>query len=197
MSKYDGAEQTNDYMQIIYAIGFVVMFSVATPFLTVLLAVITLRVQRRADAWKLIKLFRRTYPDMDVGIGTWNSALMILNYAGIWVNILLIVMNCDMGKFCSLSPFLEHAYADQPWLTKSWIFLVAVIFFSTCAHMFHSKVPNERARTTLSKRRQALQRERLYSEQQVILEKITMWAKGDPSSSAFEKTPSLKPGDDH
>mmetsp|Transcript_88355 Transcript_88355/g.250368 ORF Transcript_88355/g.250368 Transcript_88355/m.250368 type:complete len:767 (+) Transcript_88355:67-2367(+) len=195
LSKYCGETLAADYMQICFSLAFVVLFSVVMPLLTVLLAFLTLVVQLRADAWKLLNTYKRVYPDMVDGIGMWNRVMRVLEIMCIGVNILLLLTHFDAGRFFAFIPGVGRDLADRPTVTKALMFFVALNLILACKAGFDYLVPDEPERTTLEKQRQALQRARLFEKEAEFREGATMWAKGSAEASAFNEVPPLRPGD--
>jgi len=61
--EYDGSDLSDDYMQIIFPVLFVMFFGMAFPVASILVPLLCI-VQLRCDAWKLVHTFRRPYPNM-------------------------------------------------------------------------------------------------------------------------------------
>merc|ERR1712166_1742974 len=60
--------------------------------LNVLLCIVMVATQMRADAWKLVKVYRRPFPMRASSIGIWDGVLNALNYAAIFNGIALVSM---------------------------------------------------------------------------------------------------------
>jgi len=189
LSKYTGESLAGDYMQVCFPIGFVVLFSVVMPLLTVVLAFVTLLVQQRADAWKLLNTYRRPFPDMVDGIGMWNKVMHGLEIISICVNLLLLLTHFDAARFLAFVPGLREDLTARPVVTKALIFFVTLNVILACKAGFDFLVPDETERTTLEKKRQDYQRLRLLEKKAEFREGATMWAEGDEVASAFHENP--------
>jgi hypothetical protein len=107
--KYD--TPLDDYMEIVIAYGYVVLFSVAFPFVP-LLALFLAVLEVRVDAWKLCHLTRRPYPSPTSSIGVWLSILQTVAYVGAAINIGIVL-------------FTANAFQIESTAHK-WIFFLAV-----------------------------------------------------------------------
>ena len=65
-SKYETT--LDDYMEMISGYGYVVLFGVAFPFVS-LISLFLAMIEVRVDAWKLCNLTTRPYPHQDNSIG--------------------------------------------------------------------------------------------------------------------------------
>mmetsp|Transcript_26784 Transcript_26784/g.62469 ORF Transcript_26784/g.62469 Transcript_26784/m.62469 type:complete len:764 (+) Transcript_26784:58-2349(+) len=193
--KYTGEALASDYMQVCFPLAFVVMFSAVMPLLTVFLAFVTLILQLRADAWKLLNTYRRPFPEMADGIGLWNGVMQGLEIACIFVNLLLLLTHFNAGRFTTHIPGMREALAHQPVLANILIFVVSLNVILFARTLFMNWVPSVSANTRLEKKRQRLQRLRLVQNRSQFKEQATMWAEGNAEMSAFDMVPPLKPGD--
>jgi len=106
--EYDGSDLSDDYMQIIFPVLFVMFFGIAFPVASILVPMLCI-VQLRCDAWKLVHTFRRPYPNMVSNIGPWRMSLLeAASYVAVNVNWGLVVFRLQVF----------------PGLTVSWKFVV-------------------------------------------------------------------------
>ena len=84
-----------EFNEIALQYGFVLFFSVALP-VAPLLALANNLIEVRSDALKMIYVTRRVRADDSAtGIGPWESALKLLSYVGIVVNLLYLGITTD------------------------------------------------------------------------------------------------------
>jgi hypothetical protein len=79
----------DDYMEMVINYGYVVMFSIAfpiVPFIALFMASSELRI----DAWKLVNLCRRPYPDVAGGIGVWYKIIQTISFVGALTNTAIL-----------------------------------------------------------------------------------------------------------
>lgn len=79
----------DDYMEMVINYGYVVMFSTAFPIVP-LLALFMASSELRIDAWKLVNLCRRPYPDVADGIGVWYKIIQTISFVGALTNTAIL-----------------------------------------------------------------------------------------------------------
>lgn len=72
MDEYDGDVETYDYFQIVFPLAFIIFFSMIGP-MCLIMALVEVSLQIRADATKLVFFYRRPLPHNVLGIGNWNK----------------------------------------------------------------------------------------------------------------------------
>eukprot|EP00927_Polykrikos_kofoidii_P043703 TRINITY_DN37785_c0_g1_i1.p1 TRINITY_DN37785_c0_g1~~TRINITY_DN37785_c0_g1_i1.p1 ORF type:complete len:835 (+),score=166.12 TRINITY_DN37785_c0_g1_i1:36-2540(+) len=96
---YRSTELSDDYLQILFPLFFVMFFGITFPLTTCLVPLIIL-IQLRVDAWKLVHCYARPYPTMAHGIGKWRLQLIeaIANISVV-SNWGLVVFQLDLDLF--------------------------------------------------------------------------------------------------
>ena len=108
-SKYETT--LDDYMEMIIGYGYVVLFGVAFPFVS-LISLFLAMIEVRVDAWKLCNLTTRPYPHQDNSIGIWITIIQVVSYAGAAVNIGIVF-------------FTAKSFSISDTSTK-WILFIAI-----------------------------------------------------------------------
>ena len=84
----------DDYMEMVVAYGYIILFGVAFPFVP-LMALFLALLEVRVDSWKLCYLTRRPFPAQDKSIGIWVSIIQTVSYIGATVNIAIVIFTAD------------------------------------------------------------------------------------------------------
>jgi hypothetical protein len=92
---YEG--DTDDFMELILSMGFIMMFSVELPVMTVL-ALVTNLVKVRLLAYRFAYLTQRTEPNGQEGIGAWATIVEIVSVVGVVCNAGLMVFELEPMK---------------------------------------------------------------------------------------------------
>jgi len=192
LDQYTGGTMTDDFMQVIFPLAFVALFSAAFPLYACGLAIINLKMQTSVDAWKLCNTYRRTFPVMVDGIGIWNRVLYRLGCWSLLVNLLLIFNRIDVHCFLAFSPKLEQVLSQSPITLKVALFLGLMNLFFILWMVLDSSVPDMSSSTQLSVNRQELQINRLLQEKTSYNEQITLWCNGDVENHQFQSIPPLR-----
>lgn len=87
----------SDYIALIMALGFVMLFSSVAPFISVLCLAIFV-VKLKADAWKMTHVFRRPFPYAATGIGAWNDIVELLAWLGLMTSVAIPIMNREFFR---------------------------------------------------------------------------------------------------
>jgi len=111
---YDSDCDAYDYEEILFPLMFVGLFSIPMPLASILALIIVVS-QAIVDRQKLLRFYRRPYPDMAQGIGIWqNNLLTSISHLAAFTNLGLIVFGLEL---------LPAVMLDS--LTKKWlVFLV-------------------------------------------------------------------------
>merc|ERR1711907_602700 len=108
MVDYGVEEQVADYLFLVIALGYVLLFCVVAPGVAAIgLGVMAL--QLRCAAWKLCSVFRRPFPKMVDGIGAWNEIIDVLSWLGVSSSVaipLVHLRSLDQYKFSFWSRLL-------------------------------------------------------------------------------------------
>merc|ERR1712048_401428 len=195
MDEYGGKEMTTDFIQVIFPLAWIAFFGSVSPS-AVLLAYLNLSVQLRADAWRLVAVYRRPFPLRTNGIGIWNDILDLLNYLSIFNLLGLLTLHVrSIDKLFPSFMFqhvgeLSHAHRLAAYFTLQNIAVLCKVTFSKF-------VPDVGPKTQLSKSRQELQRTRLFEFSKAEYdEDVTARGTGDYMFARFEQHPGLSPGDE-
>jgi hypothetical protein len=185
MLPYEGVDATGDYLQIMLPLAFVVLFGAVMP-LCALLCFVALATQLRADAWKLLNTYQRTFPSKARGIGIWNGILAVLSYVSVINNTALLLTQVDDWK--TYLPFPE----DFSGLTVFFILENIFMFVKVVCDVLVSDIPEA---TEREHERQHLQRHRLSEAESVgTLGQIKLECSGDVSGNTPRKADKLAPG---
>lgn len=88
----------DDYMEIVISFGYVVLFGVAFPFVTVITLFLSV-IELRVDAWKLCNLYMRPFPYRAKDIGVWANIMQVLTIAGAITNTALVMFTANIFHF--------------------------------------------------------------------------------------------------
>ncbi|CAJ1442289.1 unnamed protein product [Effrenium voratum] len=88
--EYSESEQIGDYMQIVVNFGFVAMFGATCPSVTALCFLSSLPIKQLL-AYKYSFARKRAIPRGAEGIGSWNSILRFVAYAGVTCTCYIVV----------------------------------------------------------------------------------------------------------
>eukprot|EP00448_Togula_jolla_P001809 CAMPEP_0170607740 /NCGR_PEP_ID=MMETSP0224-20130122/21213_1 /TAXON_ID=285029 /ORGANISM="Togula jolla, Strain CCCM 725" /LENGTH=741 /DNA_ID=CAMNT_0010932921 /DNA_START=60 /DNA_END=2285 /DNA_ORIENTATION=- len=102
-------EDTDDLMELVLSLGFVMMFAVALPVMACL-AFITNLIEVKILAWRMAHVNQRARPMGQYGIGVWSDIIRILSTAAVV---------CNAG----LAVFSMHPIKDMDTKTKLIIFV--------------------------------------------------------------------------
>eukprot|EP00927_Polykrikos_kofoidii_P047031 TRINITY_DN41120_c0_g1_i1.p1 TRINITY_DN41120_c0_g1~~TRINITY_DN41120_c0_g1_i1.p1 ORF type:complete len:996 (+),score=107.74 TRINITY_DN41120_c0_g1_i1:48-3035(+) len=196
MPAYDLKAQFDDHFQVLAPLSFLVFFGVQSPVLTLGLSYFAIRVQLRADAWKLVHVYQRIMPRATNGIGIWSWLLRINEYVCIAVN---------SGQIAS---FFSDAFRDiSLWkstiggmpdnkseLPKLLLFFVLCVLFLVLRAVLDTFVSDVPATTQLTRERQKLQLSRLQSGKAHAVHRVELHGTPDIVASALDTIPPLQPG---
>jgi hypothetical protein len=103
-----------DYMEMIIAYGYMVLFGVAFPF-TPLFACVLAIIEVRVDAIKFCYLLRRPFPSQDNSIRIWVDIIKSVSYVGAGISLGVLIFTAgafkidDTNEKWILFMVLEHA----------------------------------------------------------------------------------------
>jgi len=185
MLPYEGVDATGDYLQVMLPLAFVVLFGAVMP-LCALLCFLGLATQLRADAWKLLNSYQRTFPAKASGIGIWNQILSVLSYVSVINNTALLLTQVDDWR--TYLPFPEGFSGLTAFFILENIFMCVKV---VCDNLV-SNTPDVTAR---ERERQDVQRSRLFeAENDGSLGEVKLECSGDVSGSIFSEVQKLEPG---
>mmetsp|Transcript_56197 Transcript_56197/g.103047 ORF Transcript_56197/g.103047 Transcript_56197/m.103047 type:complete len:813 (-) Transcript_56197:54-2492(-) len=195
MLEYTGADAADDYMAIIFPLGFVILFSQAMPLFSSCLSFVAVSTQIRADAWKFIVAYRRPFPEMVNGIGNWNGFLEAFVWFGIGLNALQFttVMQIEDIMKSIVPSFADH-YKKDPGLMEYVEFSSYVVVCYCLRLLVDRSIGDMDSRTALERQRQDLQRTRLFSQEEGFDEKVMLSCTGCNDIKQWGQTPRLGPG---
>lgn len=102
MNEYTGVELDQDFTQIIFPLFFVLLFGFIFPA-SVILAFFAFMIQVRCDAWKLVHVCARPFPQKATNIGSWRlHALEGMSYLTVFVNWGLLIFHIEPFKSLDL-----------------------------------------------------------------------------------------------
>eukprot|EP00928_Gymnodinium_smaydae_P080099 TRINITY_DN63883_c0_g1_i1.p1 TRINITY_DN63883_c0_g1~~TRINITY_DN63883_c0_g1_i1.p1 ORF type:complete len:763 (-),score=163.82 TRINITY_DN63883_c0_g1_i1:131-2419(-) len=102
---------TDDYMELVLSLGFIMMFSVVMPMMAPLALVCNV-IEIRLIAYRTSYVNKRPYPRGQEGIGSWSTIIECICSVAVMVNVALAV-------------FTMHPIRDYSMSSKLAIFLVA------------------------------------------------------------------------
>jgi len=145
--EYDGSDLSDDYMQIIFPVLFVMFFGMAFPVASILVPLLCI-VQLRCDAWKLVHTIRRPYPNMVFNICPWRMSLLeAASYMAVNINWGLVVFRLQVFPGMTVSWKVVTFFVGQQILL---IFIYGVrqlipeVPSAVLAHRLKHKVQTER-----------------------------------------------------
>jgi hypothetical protein len=195
MLKYQGMDQAADYLELIFPLGFIVMFSMAFPFGLNVFATIAVLTQIRADAWKLLVAFSRPYPWKCDGIGVWNGILARFEYFSVLVNSLLVVTQLDRSKLLFFSDYMLKLNADSPQFMQALLFLLCLNIMVMIRFLVQNSLPDTDSEFALRLRRQKLQRKRATEIGEPHAKEVLATSISASNADDLDSVPKCKPGD--
>jgi len=118
-SKYPG--DTDDFMNLVVCMGFVMMFAVALPCMATISFMCNL-VELRMQAFKMIHFYRRVDPKGQEGIGAWLQIMWILSKFGVIVNVGMAVFSMRPLRAQPLpAKLLQFIIAEHFLFMSTWI----------------------------------------------------------------------------
>lgn len=189
---YLGEDATCDYLQVMFPLAFIVMFSMVRP-LIVLLAFIAMGTQVRADAWKLCSAYRRVFPERVPGIGVWNRVLFLLGGVSICVNLGLIMTQVNIER---IFPMIFENLQSQPNLKLVIFFALQNLMFFL-SWVIDTLIDDVTPTTQRERKRQQLQKMRLLQHQD-DLDELEIQLSGSPdhvSAEWYREARPVRPGD--
>merc|ERR1711968_365203 len=97
-------------MELILSLGFVMMFSVVLPIMT-LLALLSNMLEIRLLAYRMANVLRRAEPKGQEGVGAWSSIVQVIS---------TFAVVCNVGLAC----FSMHPIKDQDLTVQLGLFLL-------------------------------------------------------------------------
>lgn len=150
MTKYEGEDLFEDYVQVFFPVFFIMLFGVAfpaAPFLTLLCCLC----QLRTDAWKLVHACRRPFPAKATGIG--DSRLQLLEA----MCSLAVIVNWGVIVFLT-HPFQKYSLPEQ-----CLAFFVGEQILMLLMLLLKYLTPDIPQSVNLERARQKYQRNKLFS----------------------------------
>jgi hypothetical protein len=184
--KYTDEDSTADFLQLIFPLAFVALFSMVAPSVVILLFV-SLCMQFHVDFWKLMLAYQRPFPDTADGIGLWNSAMTGLVWLSTYVNAALIVSRQGLDHFPLPSAFQELQPLAKFLILQSCFVIVKVAV---------DAVYGDEGKVTLREQaRQAHQRRRIFeAETSSFEEDLKLFGTGSMEDAArFDEIPPFAP----
>jgi len=89
---YDTRAQIKDYQEVMLEFCFVALFGVIFPLMPIFNLIVSM-VEVRSDAYKMTKVYRRTWPGAAPnGVGSWNTIQRCITFGCVITNVLLCGM---------------------------------------------------------------------------------------------------------
>ena len=109
---------TKDFMELVLALGFVMMFSVALPVMASLSLIANL-IEMKFLAYRMMNVQQRAEPRGQEGIGAWAGIIRVVSYVAVIAN-------------SGMAVFVMHPIKDRPLVQKLAIFVLVehIAFFS-------------------------------------------------------------------
>mmetsp|Transcript_41580 Transcript_41580/g.114564 ORF Transcript_41580/g.114564 Transcript_41580/m.114564 type:complete len:944 (-) Transcript_41580:115-2946(-) len=163
MSTYGSTELTNDYLNILLPLGFVIFFGMVSPE-SVLLLLLALLFRVRTSAWKLLHVYRRPYPSFVQDIGVFNDMLGFYGYMMLLSNLGLLVV--DFGGVSHFAPRVPELLGvtefKHHWFVEMFAFFFMALVLVFVWRFLEAMLPNECYADRVELRRQDLQHQRLF-----------------------------------
>jgi len=118
---------TDDFMELILSLGFLMMFSVVLPVMA-FLSLLSNLVELRLLGFRMINVSRRAPPTGQEGIGAWASIIKVVSIVGVMVN-------------AGMAVFAMHPLKDLPLKQKVAIFLAVENILLLLVGMIWSSIP--------------------------------------------------------
>lgn len=99
MTRDAAFELVDEAIELVIQYGLIMMFTVAFP-LAPLLALVNVHIEKRLDAYKLVKLMQSPEPRMVVGMGRAFNAFVVVTGLGLLVSGLLLYFTQYPGGVC-------------------------------------------------------------------------------------------------
>eukprot|EP00927_Polykrikos_kofoidii_P000161 TRINITY_DN10063_c0_g1_i2.p1 TRINITY_DN10063_c0_g1~~TRINITY_DN10063_c0_g1_i2.p1 ORF type:complete len:937 (-),score=110.17 TRINITY_DN10063_c0_g1_i2:71-2881(-) len=197
MPEYTDKESFDDYFQLISALSFLIYFGVHSPMTMVVMAYVAIRVQLRADAWKLVHAYQRTTPEPSNGIGIWSRLLGLNEYVCIVVNSGHIA-NFFSDAFLDIPVWrhkLESLHNDDRFMPRALLFFVFCVIFLIFRALLDTFVSDTPSRAKLEKDRQKHQTKHLsatFASHHGV--QVKLHGSADTKNSALDAIPMLRRG---
>jgi len=109
---------TQDFMELVLAMGFVMMFSVALPVMASL-SLVTNLIEMKFLAYRMMNVQQRSEPRGQEGIGAWSGIIKTVSYVAVIAN-------------AGMAVFVMHPIKDLPLPQKLSVFILVehIAFFS-------------------------------------------------------------------
>merc|ERR1712048_615323 len=118
---------TDDFMELIFSLAFVMMFSAALPVMA-WLAFMCNVVEMKLLAWRMVYVNQRPVPRGQHGVGIWSDIIRLICILSVFCNVALVVFAMRPLESCGLT-------------TKLMIFIIAqnvALFFKQGIQYFYS-----------------------------------------------------------
>lgn len=120
---------TDDFMDLVLAMGFVMMFSVALPVMATL-SLLSNLIELKFLAFRMMNVMQRSEPRGQEGIGAWEGIIRIVSYVAVIANA---------GMAC----FVMHPIKDKPLAARLAIFIVVEHVAYGTMFVVQSAIPNK------------------------------------------------------
>lgn len=186
---------TGDYLEMFLLLGIIGFFGMTRPVLLAGLAFVATSLQLRCDAWKVVSVKRRTFPQLATGIGVWDTFLREICVWSVFINVGLLFTQLEdpAGIIPGMKPLLERLrVVDLVWLGYAFVIVTMWLVLSLVLHWCSNCVSNEGPITVLQKQRHHLQKHRLFEADSNAFEsdvRITVDTRTDQTASVNTLTP--------
>lgn len=167
MPDYDDDELTSDFMEVLFPLALVAWFGMSKLCWLTFLCLLSNVLQHRTDAMKLTFVFRRPFPGREEGIGMWRSVFAVICILAMFFNVGLVLTQAR-DPLRVIRVFMPIVLAKLQTVELQWLayLLLANIILTSLfvlQRFVMIYIPDVSAWTALQKRRQDLQRARLFS----------------------------------
>lgn len=169
MLEYGNRDLTDDWLDVLLAVGWTMFFGSIAPVLVFFLLVV-IAFQIRCDAWKLLNVYRRPYPRIVKNIGSFDTLLVAFGYCMIITNVGLLRIQLGSRVKITSAMGMDGLNISRDWFGRLELLLEAltcVIVIAFLSLLWASSgllMPNETYFLRLEERRQDLQRRKLWSK---------------------------------
>jgi len=92
MPHYTQEEEVADVLDMVMALGYLFLFGAQAPLLCPFCLMLFL-LYLRVIAWKLCVVYRRPYPSIEHGIGSWDTVILWMSWIGVTTTVAIPLVN--------------------------------------------------------------------------------------------------------
>lgn len=118
--EYGEAEQIQDYMQLVLSFGFIAMFGVTCPSMSILCFFVTFPIKRLL-AYKISYAHQRVIPRVEEGIGAWRSIMNFIAYIGVTCTCYIVIFVFSIEHMDFASKLLVFILSERALMGLKWV----------------------------------------------------------------------------